>query len=468
MSESNNWNLEEIKQALGEILVSVRGNTGARLGPVCTDTRKLSQGSIFIALKGGRFDGHDYAAEAARNGAQCVIAEHETGASCTQIIVTDTVEALGALAHDWRRRFGIPVILVAGSNGKTTTTQMIASILNEAVGEGAFVATQSNFNNHIGVPQTLLRFTACTKAAVVEAGINHSGEMARLASWIRPTVAVLINAQLEHQEFLSGCEGSARENAFALVSLPAKGTAVLPAKDGMTGLWRDFVRARGSGLVTYCAGSVGEADVVVTRVGKGSQIVAGKDSALTRLAVRAGHFEHDAAAAAAASLAAGVSIKAVAQGLARFRPLSGRGERHLLASGALLIDDTYNANPDSMRAAIDLLSSLPGPRVLIAGDMAETGAKCAQFHTDVGNYAKKKGIDRLILTGPNMQHAALSFGPAARHYEALEMLLRASRETVCVPSSVLIKASRAQGLDRIVKSLLKDPGPAVARQVSER
>lgn len=451
--------MRSLEHALRGIRVRTLGNTtGADLGPVCTDSRLVRQGCVFVALKGERFDGHDYAAQAARDGASVVIVERDTGASCPQIIVNDTQEALGALARTWRSQFAIPVICVVGSNGKTTTTQMIATILKAFVGEERVVATEKNFNNQIGVPLMLLRFNSETKVAVIEAGISHPGEMAKLVSWIRPTVTVITNAQREHQEFLDGVEASARENAFAIVGLSSKGTVVLPQKDACLPLWLDYAKARGCVVRRYCQGVSATADLMTRRDGDKLVISCKNTRIETTLSLSGAHAEHDAAAAAAATLAAGVTPEAVSRGLSRFEALEGRGRRYQLAGGALLIDDSYNANPDSVRAAIDVLAAQPAPRVLVMGDMAETGSKRVEFHEEIARYAKQKGIDRLLATGPNMQYAVRVFGSAARHYEALEMLLRATREAVRKPASVLVKASRSQRLDQLVKSLLKDPG----------
>lgn len=453
--------MRSLEQALTGLRVRTLGSTtGADLGAVCTDSRQVRQASVFVALKGERFDGHDYAAQAARDGASVVIAERDTGASCPQIIVRDTAEALGALARAWRSQFAVPVICVAGSNGKTTTTQMIASILKAFVGSERVVATEKNYNNHIGVPQMLLRMNAETKVAVIEAGISHPGEMAKLVSWIRPTVTVITNAQREHQEFLDGVEASARENALAIVALSAKGTVVLPQKDACLPLWLDYARARGCIVKTYCQGISALADLTTRREGDKLILNCGRRRIETRLAAIGAHFEHDAAAAAAATLSAGVTPEAVSRGLSQFVTIAGRGRRHQLATGALLIDDSYNANPDSMRAAIDVLAAQAAPRVLVVGDMAETGGRHKEFHEEIGRYAKQKGIDRFLATGSDMQFAARAFGPAARHYDTIEMLLRAAREAVRQPASVLVKASHSQRLDLLVESLLKDPGEA--------
>ena len=271
---------------------------------------------------------------------------------------------------------------------------------------------------------------------------------------------MITNAQREHQEFLDGVEASARENAFAIVALSAKGTVVLPQKDPCLPLWLDYARARGCRITRYCEGASATANLTTRREGD-KVVISGKNMRIeTTLAIGGKHAEHDAAAAAAAALAAGVTPEAVARGLARFEALPGRGRRHQLAGGALLIDDSYNANPDSMRAAIDVLAAQPAPRVLVAGDMAETGEQHAAFHAEIGRYAKQKGIDKLLATGPDMVYAVQAFGAAARHYEATDMLLRAVREAVRTPASVLVKASHSQRLDRVVESLLKDPGKA--------
>ena len=392
-------------------------------------------------------------AQAAHAGAGVAIVEKWQDTGCTQILVRDSIEAYGRLAAAWRAQFSIPLICVAGSNGKTTTTQMIASILRTACGEEAIAATKGNFNNHIGVPQMLLTINARTKAAVIEAGMNHPGEMARLVSWIRPTVVVLTNAQREHQEFLHTVEASARENAFALVSLSAKGTAVLPLKDPSVGIWRDFVRARGCRLMTYAAGDDAAANVTVCADEGAIAIKKGAESFSSVLNLVGEHALHDAAAAAAASFAIGVKPEAIARGLADFKPVRGRGVRHVLRNGAILIDDAYNANPDSMRAAIDVLAQLPGPRVLIAGDMAETGDNAARFHEEVCSYAKERGVDRLLAVGEHMREAVGAFGSGARWFAGVDELTHAAKVAAQTPGSMLVKASHSMHLEAVVDAV---------------
>ena len=326
MSDRNTWTMRSLVAALGDLVREVRGNTGASLMPVLTDSRKIEPGSIFVALRGQKFDGHDFVADVVKKGAGLVITDHVIDVDCPEIVVTDTGEALGALARAWREQFAIPLICVVGSNGKTTTTQMIAGILRAYCGQSRVLATAGNFNNEIGVPLTLLRLTQQSKVAVVEAGMNHEGEMAKLAGWIRPTVVVVTNAQREHQEFLDGVMTSARENAFALVSLSAKGTAVLPIKDDAFGLWSDYARARGCKISTYCEGDDSQARVKVSAQDEKITIRADGKVFETTLKLFGKHAVHDAAAAVAATLAVGVSPRAIVEGLAAFEPVKGRGD----------------------------------------------------------------------------------------------------------------------------------------------
>ncbi len=453
MSEMTGWNMKTLLNALGEEVLEVHGNSGVVFGEISTDSRRITKNCIFIAIRGENFDGHDFVAQAAQAGAGVAVVEELQDTGCTQILVRDSIEAYGRLAAAWRAQFSIPLICVAGSNGKTTTTQMIASILRTACGEEAIAATKGNFNNHIGVPQMLLTINARTKAAVIEAGMNHPGEMARLVSWIRPTVVVLTNAQREHQEFLHTVEASARENAFALVSLSAKGTAVLPLKDPSVGIWRDFVRARGCRMMTYAAGDDAAANVTVCADEGAIAIKKGAESFSSVLNLVGEHALHDAAAAAAASFAIGVKPEAIARGLADFKPVRGRGVRHVLRNGAILIDDAYNANPDSMRAAIDVLAQLPGPRVLIAGDMAETGDNAARFHEEVCSYAKERGVDRLLAVGEHMREAVGAFGSGARWFAGVDELTHAAKVAAQTPGSMLVKASHSMHLEAVVDAV---------------
>lgn len=451
---NQHWTLSELCQALKDDLVALKGSTRQTFPSITTDSRAVAKGQVFVALVGEKFDGHDYALAAEKAGAGALVLNRSVGAACPELIVNDTDEAYGRLARFWRHRFSLPVIAVVGSNGKTTTTQMVGAVLFSYAGDASF-CTRGNLNNNVGVPRMLLELTERTRIAVIEAGMNHAGEMAQLASWIAPTVVVITNAQREHQAYIDGVEGSARENAMALVALPETGCAVLPITDSCYRIWADFARARGCRVLTY---SAGESAADVQAVRERGDLVLTTPLGVTRFAfsMAGEHAVHDAAAAAAASLAAGVPLEDIACGLTSFTALDGRGKIHRFESGALLIDESYNANPDSMRSAIDVLATMPSPHILVAGEMGELGDKSRDYHEEVLRYAKDKGIDALYLTGKPMKDAMGAAGDAAHFYATREDLTRAVQEAIQTPCTVLIKASHYVGLDAVVRAVTID------------
>lgn len=451
---NQHWTLSELCQALKDDLVALKGSTRQTFPSITTDSRAVAKGQVFVALVGEKFDGHDYALAAEKAGAGALVLNRSVGAACPELIVNDTDEAYGRLARFWRHRFSLPVIAVVGSNGKTTTTQMVGAVLFSYAGDASF-CTRGNLNNNVGVPRMLLELTERTRIAVIEAGMNHAGEMAQLASWIAPTVVVITNAQREHQAYIDGVEGSARENAMALVALPETGCAVLPITDSCYRIWADFARARGCRVLTY---SAGESAADVQAVRERGDLVLTTPLGVTRFAfsMAGEHAVHDAAAAAAASLAAGVPLEDIACGLTSFTALDGRGKIHRFESGALLIDESYNANPDSMRSAIDVLATMPSPHILVAGEMGELGDKSRDYHEEVLRYAKDKGIDALYLIGKPMKDAMGAAGDAAHFYATREDLTRAVQEAIQTPCTVLIKASNYVGLDAVVRAVTID------------
>ncbi|MEO8124770.1 MAG: UDP-N-acetylmuramoyl-tripeptide--D-alanyl-D-alanine ligase, partial [Burkholderiales bacterium] len=358
----------------------VVGDGSVALSRVHSDTRSLRAGDLFVALRGERFDAHDFLFQARESGAAAALAERglsETG--LPGVLVRDSRAALGALAAAWRRRFELPLIAVTGSNGKTTVTQMIAAILHAWVGAGAF-ATEGNFNNDVGVPLTLLRLrrddATWHRAGVVEIGMNHPGEIAPLAAIAAPTVALVNNAQREHLEFMADVRSVALENGAVISALGADGIAVFPADDAFTPLWRDLAGARR----TRTFALEGDADVRGACDWRGdhwAMRLATPDGACdVRLHVAGRHNVKNALAAAACALATGCPLDAVRAGLEAFTPVKGRSQVQRIVFGscdATLVDDSYNANPDSVRAAIDVLAALPAPRWLVLGDMGEVG-----------------------------------------------------------------------------------------------
>ncbi len=468
------------------------GDPATPIARVHTDTRTLQHGDLFIALRGERFDAHDFLPQAAQAGAVAVIAQHGVAAcGLPGLTVPDTRAALGMLAAGWRARFNIPLIAVTGSNGKTTVTQMIAAILKTWVASQgapeASLATQGNFNNDIGLPLTLLRLREGQhRCAVVELGMNHPGEIAQLAAIAAPTVAVVNNAQREHQEFMHTVEAVARENGAVLQALTRQGVAVFPADDAYTPVWQEL--ANGYGKQTFATREAGAADADAGADGAamtGAAHWAAEPSphwvialrtqqgqAQVKLKMAGAHNVRNALAAAAAALGAGVPLAVIAQGLSAFEPVKGRSQlRRIDIEGraVTLVDDSYNANPDSVRAAIDMLAGLPGPHWLVLGDMGEVGTQGPLFHREVGAYARERGIEHFWTAGTLCAHAAQAYdaarvggsdgsgGPAhpARHFDSAQAIVAALPSLGQAPAaaSVLVKGSRFMKMEQVIAVL---------------
>ncbi|POR46545.1 UDP-N-acetylmuramoyl-tripeptide--D-alanyl-D-alanine ligase [Paraburkholderia eburnea] len=439
---------------------SVLGDENATFERISTDSRTTGPGDLFVALKGERFDAHDFLPEVAgRNVSAALVSRSPGDWRVPALRVDDTRAALGALALGWRRRFTMPLVAVTGSNGKTTVKEMIASIFAAAVGEDARLATAGNLNNDIGVPLTLLRLSAAHRLAVVELGMNHPGETDLLAKFAEPTVAVVNNAQREHQEFMATVEAVALEHASVIHALKPEGTAVFPADDAYAGIWR--VAATGSQVLDFALHTNERAvDAAVTGKLDGSRLaVATPEGHLeVELKVLGAHNAHNALAATAAAIAAGVSLEAIRRGLEAFEPVKGRLQvkRAALAelAGAKVIDDTYNANPDSVRAAIDVLASHHAPRVLVLGDMGEVGDNGPAFHREVGAYAKERGIDALYTLGGAARDISTAFGAGALHAADVSELVRAlAGAGYGASATILVKGSRFMQMERVVTAL---------------
>lgn len=446
---------------LGEIAkhipnAELHGAAATRFSGVSTDSRAIRPGSLFFALRGDRFDAHDFVDEAAREGAAALVVDHPVEAALPQIVVPDTRLALGRAAAAWRARFDIPLIAVAGSNGKTTVTQMIGSILAAAFGPEHRLVTRGNLNNDIGLPLMLFELETSHRIAVLELGMNHPGEIAYLADLVQPTVALVTNAQREHQEFMESVEATAHENGAVISALPENGAAVFPADDACAAIWReaagsrrvlDFARQGPAALTGRFQFANGCTELSVTGP-------AGEFG--LRLHTAGEHNVHNALAAAAAALAAGVAPTAIRDGLEAFRPVAGRGVHLLTRSGARLIDDTYNANPDSVRAAIDVLTGCPAPRVLALGDMGEVGEQGPEFHREIGHYARERGIDALFGLGEQCGEAVRAFGGAGgRHFGSMDALIEALTEADRPGATVLVKGSRFMRMERAIKALVQ-------------
>lgn len=421
---------------------------------ISTDTRTIAAGELFLALNGDNFDGHDYLGVARDAGAKAALVEAEQAdIELPQIVLGDTRSALIKLATAWRKQFDLPVIAVTGSNGKTTTKEMISQILVSVYGADARLATAGNFNNDIGVPLSVLRLRSQHKAAVFELGMNHPGEIALLSNIAQATVALVNNAQREHQEFMESVAAVAQENGSVLQQLPAAGIAVFPADDEFTGLWRELSAARK--VIDF--GFADNSAVYATDISAGTEkteftLHLGQSNSAVVLNAPGRHNLRNALAAAACAVALEAPITAIVDGLANFKPVGGRLQLQSLSSGFQLIDDTYNANPDSVRAAIDVLASLDGRKILVLGDMAEVGSNGLAMHEEVGAYAKQSGIDFLLTLGDLSSAAAVAFADGAHAFTELDDLL--SELFTVRPGHVLVKGSRSMHMERVVQALL--------------
>ena len=416
---------------------------------VSTDTRSVKRGELFVALRGERFDGHAFLDTAAKAGAAGAIVDQASkGPYPLPVLVAgDTKRALGDLARYWRSRFSPSLIGIAGSNGKTTVKEMVAAILRRHAGEAKVLATTGNLNNDIGVPIMLLRLRGTHTHCAIELGMNHKGEIAYLASLARPTVALVNNAQREHLEFMNSVEEVAEENASVYDALPADGVAVINADDGQAAHFRaragkrrtiEFGLDRGQVFATYSAGPLSSE----------IELKIASTTAKATLAIPGVHNVRNAIAAAASAHAAGVPLAVIAEGLTAFRPYTGRLQVKQTKNGATVIDDTYNANPDSVRAAIDVLASCPGPTALVLGDMGEVGEQGPAFHREVGAYAVSKKISSLYAIGEATRHTVDAFGAGARHFASVEELVSNVQGR-----SILVKGSRFMRMERVVAAL---------------
>ncbi|MBN8475873.1 UDP-N-acetylmuramoyl-tripeptide--D-alanyl-D-alanine ligase [Sulfuritalea sp.] len=436
----------------------------AEFHAVGTDSRAVIPGMLFVALKGERFDGHDYVREVLARGAAGAMVEGawaEANPGLPLIPVNDTHLALGQLAAAWRGRFTIPLLGITGSNGKTTVKEMCAAILRAHFGGAAesVLATEGNLNNDIGLPLTLLKLRAKHHAAVIEMGMNHAGEIDYLTRLAAPTVALVNNAQRAHLEGLGTVQDVALAKGEIYVGLAPDGVAVFNADDAQADVWRELSRDRRQLRFGLDREAEVRGNFVPHGLGGELHLATPAGPLPVTLAVPGRHNARNACAAAAAALAAGATLDAVKQGLEAFAGVKGRLQRRVGREGALVVDDSYNANPDSMRAAIDVLATVPGKRIFVMGDMGEAGSAAAQFHDEIGCYAKSHGIDRLFCLGQLAAAAAYNFGAGGEHFERIEDLLKRLAGELDGATTILVKGSRFMKMERVVEAIV-DPVPA--------
>ena len=445
-----NRTLSDFAQACGGLL---HGSDKSFAG-VSSDTRTIGQGELFVALRGPRFNANEFLNVAHSAGAAGALVDSVQNVPLSQIVVHDTQAALERISHVWRNQFSIPLVGVAGSNGKTTAKEMTATILSRA---GNCLATRGNLNNHIGVPLTILRLETANQFAVVEMGANRGGEVAALVRIARPTVGLITNAGAEHLEGFGSLEGVARAEGEMVEGLASDATAVINADDEFAGLWRSLTGARVVTFGVQKKADFAASDIRTTLAADGFvthfTLVSPIGKAAIELKMGGRHNVSNALAAAAAASAAGATLQHVVAGLSAVRAVPGRLQFKKAASGAWLIDDSYNANPSSMRAGIDVLAELEGRKWLVLGDMAELGDHSNSAHAEIGTYAREHGIERLYATGPLSVLAVESFGAGAKWFPDSQSLSQALG--VASPDiRMLIKGSRVNRLERVVDALV--------------
>jgi UDP-N-acetylmuramoyl-tripeptide--D-alanyl-D-alanine ligase len=430
-----------------------------RFEAVSSDSRKLMQGDLFVALRGETFDGYEFVSKAGHAGAAAAMVNEDShkahpvsfGSRFPAVVVPDTRLALGQLAGYWRGQFDIPVVAITGSNGKTTVKEMLACILIEATGRtDTVLATKGNLNNDIGMPLTLLQLNSSHRYAVIEMGMNHPGEIDYLTRLAKPDVALINNASGAHLEGLGSVEAVARAKGEIFAGLKPNGTAVINADDVHAPLWRELAGV--NQLLEF--GFDRQADVSGTwhpnNHGKQLEVTSPQGIFGANLHVPGMHNACNALAATAAAIALNISLEMIAAGLENFSGVAGRMQYKEARHGALLIDDTYNANPASVRAAISVLAQAHGKRLLVIGDMGELGADAAEFHAEIGRQARKAGIEKMLGLGALSKFAVTEFGIGAQHYDRIEDLQKELEKELDENTTVLVKGSRFMKMERVV------------------
>ena len=469
---------------LGRAIGGRAHGEAARFSGVATDTRTLAEGDLFVALKGERFDGHAYVVEAFKRGAAAALVSHEVpgAGAMPHVVVDDTRLGLGRLAADWRARFAMPVVALTGSNGKTTVKEMLAAILASHSGRREDVlATEGNLNNDIGMPLTLLRLREHHHYAVIEMGMNHAGEIDYLTRIAQPTVALVNNAQRAHVGILGSVEAIARAKGEIYAGLKPSGIAVVnedddfapywkklnsPSPSGAQGVERGVGEGRGEGgatvsrrVVTF--GLSERADIRGTSAGGQLRIVTPADAFAVTLQVAGEHNLRNALAACAAAHVLEMPPRAMQEGLAGFTGVPGRLQRRRGAAGGWVIDDSYNANPESMKAAVQVLAVERARKVLVMGDMGELGDSADAMHREVGTFARERGIDALYTLGAASRHAAEGFGSGARAFDDVAALIVEAKREAAAGATVLVKGSRFMQMERVADALAERESHAV-------
>ncbi len=435
---------------------------------VSTDSRSIQPGDLFIALRGEKFDGGNYAAQALQQGAVGVVLDRTQAPDiATAIRVDDTRLALGKLAAAWRARFRLPMVAITGSNGKTTVKEMLAAILRvEAGSESAVLNTEGNLNNDIGLPLMLLRLREAHQFAVLEMGMNHAGEIDYLTRLAKPAVAVVNNAMTAHIGYLGSVEAIARAKGEIFNGLSTAGIAVFNADDPHAWVWRDLNTQRSVIDFALNKAAAVRGQYQPTDFGAALTLTLPNATLDIALQVPGEHNVMNALAAATAAFALDISHRSIVAGLSAFTGVKGRLQRKAALHGSTFIDDTYNANPDSVKAALAVLAQHAGKKVLVLGEMGELGSDAAALHAQIGLAARAAGVDRLLALGDMTRETVGAFGAGARHFERIQELLAELENELAPDTTVLVKGSRFMQMERVVQSFMEAPaGPAAGALV---
>jgi len=447
------WSLSQIASATsGELRGDV---TDFAINGVTTDTRKLAKGQFFVALKGPNYNAHDFVPTAIEAGAVAVMVEHALDIDVPQIVVKDCLKALGQFAGAWRLQWGRNLIGVTGSNGKTTVKEMLAAIFSQ---QGTVLATIGNLNNDIGVPLTLLGISETDQTAIIEMGANHANEIEYLTNLAKPTVALITNAAAAHLEGFGSVEGVAKAKGEIFSGLSSNGFAVINADDAHADIWYKLTENRQT--ITFGMDCKSDVTCKLHHVNLGTelQVVTPKGSLSFTLKLLGRHNVMNALAAIAAAIAADVSLENIRNGLSKVSPVPGRLETKPGINGSRIIDDTYNANPNSLNAALDVLIQNQGTKLLALGDMGELGEDTQALHNQAGEQARLKGIDRLYGFGPYCVGAVEAFGDNAKHFDTQVAMIKQLEQKLTSGVTLLVKGSRTMQMDKVVNAVVLNTG----------
>ncbi len=456
MTAADHISMMMLSEAASALHAELRGHD-TTFGGVCTDSREIKLGDLFVALAGEKFDGHDYLAVAAKSGAVAALAHKPvTNPPLPVIVCKDTLAALGLLAAYWRNKFTLPVVALTGSNGKTTVKEMIASILRaQCDSEAAVLATEGNLNNHIGMPLTLLKLRASHRYAVIEMGMNHEGEINYLTHIAMPQVALVNNAQRAHLGEVGGLAAVARAKGEIFSGLTHDGIAIINADDAGEPLWKSL--AHKFRKLTFGLNQPADvsAKFQLNATGTPMQITTPRGNFAALLMVPGEHNVRNALAACTVAVALEIPLASIAKGLSQFNGVKGRLQRKPGINGADIIDDTYNANPDSVQAAMAVLTKASGKKIMVLGDMGELGADGAKLTEQIGAEAKRIGIDTLFTLGELSVHAARAFGIGAQKFVAIDELISTLLPLLDANTVVLVKGSRFMRMERVVEAIAR-------------